>query len=597
MRQAVAAMVGALLCLAACSSDVGESIVDADASDKASATGEAAPTATEPPGAETPIPEPATPQPPTPQPANPESSATPQPTAAPLPTATSVPAAEGSGDLTIVAAPFSPLAGIATVEAAESVAVRLEAESEDHVVRTPWTSAEATIHELPLVGLRAERTYDVRAFARGADGPELLGVARFVSGALPAELPTFDVQGTTDDLTLLEVVPFDRLLAGESNLLAVLDQEGEVVWFHQDETSLAAVSRTPAGGILAISPRAGVEEFGIDGRRIRSWATPEVGTDFNVDEATVIFADDAVDLVGAHHDVQLLPDGTLLFLSETFHEVSQAQRDEIGCLDDGVAWGVVSDVVVHLDADGTVLRTWDLWDVLSFGPGRGDWLCRVRGPIATETERDWTHANSVVFDAERNAVIVSVRHTDQIVALDMGENFGSQTGVRWILGADGTIPYDGESFHHTHAVTVAPNGDLVFYDNGNFRPGDRGRPYSRAVRIRVDDAAADRSTWSATQVWDHVLEDPVTGAAAYASLVSDADLLPDGNVLVTHGGLTRPFFHAHLVEIIPSSDAEDGVGGEIVWEVRLGDEDGPVAVYRADRWDSLYFGDLWEPAG
>jgi hypothetical protein len=82
---------------------------------------------------------------------------------------------------------------------------------------------------------------------------------------------------------------------------------------------------------------------------------------------------------------------------------------------------------------------------------------------------------------------------------------------------------------------VDTDGSIVLYDNGNFRPGTvladgDAAPYSRAVRIEVDDESDDPAEWSARQVWDHVLEDPKTGTPAFAPFVSDADALPNGNV-------------------------------------------------------------------
>ncbi|NIR35927.1 MAG: hypothetical protein GWN79_05390, partial [Actinobacteria bacterium] len=143
---------------------------------------------------------------------------------------------------------------------------------------------------------------------------------------------------------------------------------------------------------------------------------------------------------------------------------------------------------------------------------------------------------------------------------------------------------------------TAANGDLLLYDNGNFRPGTESAGgtepnYSRGVRIRVDDGADDPSTWTATQVWEHRLIDPVTDAPIFAPIISDTDELANGNILVTHGGAVvdpTNFFatHVHIVEIVP----EGADGGDIVWELRAGEGE---STYRADRWESLYFGPLW----
>jgi hypothetical protein len=144
---------------------------------------------------------------------------------------------------------------------------------------------------------------------------------------------------------------------------------------------------------------------------------------------------------------------------------------------------------------------------------------------------------------------------------------------------------------------VDTDGSIVLYDNGNFRPGTvladgDAAPYSRAVRIEVDDESDDPAQWSARQVWDHVLEDPKTGTPAFAPFVSDADALPNGNVLVTHGGLGgfASFQHVHILEYAPGGERN----GDVVWELQLGEPGDEITVYRAERWESLYFGPLWE---
>jgi hypothetical protein len=95
------------------------------------------------------------------------------------------------------------------------------------------------------------------------------------------------------------------------------------------------------------------------------------------------------------------------------------------------------------------------------------------------------------------------------------------------------------------------------------------------------------------------LIDPVTDQLLYSPFISNADELANGNILVTHGGATiNPdnIFdtHVHVVEIVPDTEA-GAVGGDIVWELRLGGpaEDDGVSMYRADRWETLYFGPLW----
>ena len=530
-------------------------------------------------------------------------------------TSTSVPD-DGSEERPLFEAPVwtpsdvSPLAATLELATAQAAELRLTATSGDHTVTTPWTAEPAQDHLLPLVGLRSDRTYDVRIEARLPDGEIDHIDSSFTTGTLPENIPDLEITIDTDrsapGVTVLELNPVQAVLNGIGNPVIAVDDEGEVVWYYQSEVIAGAftgaVSQGPNGTVYAQNHPFGAREFTIDGRLIRAISADPTGeadiTSVEGGGVNVPYHADWIDLRTVHHDISPMPDNTVIFLSSTIHEITAEQRAAVGCPpDDTFDWNPFSDVIVHMDADGTVLRTWDLWDFISFDDLPGNFLCQRRGIDVTDLERDWTHANSLVFDPERQAIIVSVRHTDQLIALDFTEELGPQTGVRWIVGAAGTVPYEGESVHHTHGAMVDTDGSIVLYDNGNFRPGTvlaggEAAPYSRAVRIEVDDRSDDPADWTARQVWDHVLEDPKTGTPAFAPFVSDADALPNGNILVTHGGLggLSSFQHIHILEYVPEGERN----GDVVWELQLGVPGDEITIYRADRWESLYFGPLWE---
>ncbi|MEZ5168837.1 MAG: hypothetical protein R2695_21010 [Acidimicrobiales bacterium] len=194
-------------------------------------------------------------------------------------------------------------------------------------------------------------------------------------------------------------------------------------------------------------------------------------------------------------------------------------------------------------------------------------------------------------------ILVSSRHTDQIVALEMTGALGAQHGVRWIIGSEGTMPYEGEAFRHTHGVktkrrtatsccsttatsaTAPPSSGAPSPTEP--RPAHRGR--------RLVGGPAD---WSATQVWEHRMIDP-SPTSHLRPIIGDTDELANGNILVTYGGSTvdhSDFFRTHvdIVEIVPAENGE----GDVVWELRTGGDTQETAesTYRADRWESLYFG-------
>jgi len=307
---------------------------------------------------------------------------------------------------------------------------------------------------------------------------------------------------------------------------------------------------------------------------------------------------DEVNLTSFHHEAWPKPDGNILALSTTFHDLTPEQRATF-CPDDPFDFGVVSDVVVEFEPSGRVVRTWDLWDAVDIDEVPGHELCGEFGPFASSLGRDWMHANAVVYDEQRDAVIVSARHTNQVIALDHGDEEGAQSTVRWIFGEHGTIDLEGDPPYYQHAVEVQDDGSILLYDNGNGRPGttvddpdDSRSTFSRAVLYAVDDRSPDPSRWSVRQLWEHRTADD-DGSPLYARFLGDADRLTNGDVLITHGGISPEtegsYDHARVIEVVP----EGNEGGDVVWDLRIGSAEEPVTVYRSERIPSFYFGPDW----
>ena len=525
------------------------------------------------------------------------------------PPETEEPPATPEATATVAESSVSPIAATVTIETTLPVTAQITATADDHEVATPVTAASAVTHVLPLVGMRQDRTYEIVVQLTDADGAQLDPITEtFTTGTIDDNIPDFQITNAdparrSPGITIVETNTVPAAIGTDfgGNAVVGLDEEDEIVWYYNTDRFNGSVQRTPSGDVAAQNDPFGMSVHAITGETLRRYfADPEGQSEPRTENGVelVPFRADWVSLGAIHHDLQWQPDDTVIALSRTVHEIPVERQQEL-CPGDEFEWGVISDVIVHMSADGTVLRTWDLWDIVSFDDLPGNFLCQTQGLGVSETERDWTHANALWFDATRDAILVSSRHTDQIIALSMTEETGPRTEVRWIIGADGTIPYEGETFHHTHGVKTASNGDILAYDNGNFRPGTRSAggsepDFSRGLRIEVDDAADDPTTWSATQVWEHRMVDPVTDEPIFAPIISDTDELANGNILVTHGGAVvdpTNFFatHVHLVEVVP----EGPDGGDVVWELRAGDGEQAESTYRADRWESLYFGPLW----
>ncbi len=498
--------------------------------------------------------------------------------------------------LTVEPNPRNVLSATVRVRTDPPVPVTLTARAPGHTVTVPVSRAAG---EVPLVGLRPDTRYEIRA----GDGPPV----PWRSGPLPADLPTItawrDPHRATPGLTLFNLRrwhPATKLrparpveLATQPMLgyLVVVDEAGHVVWYHRSELGIEDARQLPGGDILYNYDYCAARRVDVLGRPVADWAA-RVATELAPLDALgrprVPAGAVALDADTVHHEVSLLPNGNLLFLGT---ELREAVDPRLGMCDGTLLYNVIGDVVVEADpATGKAVHEWHLLDLLD--PVRRPGARLRDGGLATAPPvrfyrhrrhhpRDWSHANAAVLDAERNALLISLRHHDSVLAVRYREDAGGPAGSRlWELGRDGTFALaHGRWFAHQHAPEVQPDGSILLYDNGV----GRAEPVSRAVRYRLDGGRA----W---QEWAHELRDGDGdgdadgdgGRPVYCSRLGDVNRLPGGNVLVTHGNILdgRGRLHARIIEVTP--------GGDVVAELRVADDDWGWCVYRAQRLSSLY---------
>jgi hypothetical protein len=216
-----------------------------------------------------------------------------------------------------------------------------------------------------------------------------------------------------------------------------------------------------------------------------------------------------------HHDYQRLEDGTTLYIrweKLPGDVAARVQGGQPGKDDPEWMWG---DVIVQVDSEGRALRTWRSWEHLSTDH-------HVKCPL--ESRKEWTHCNSLELAPDGNWLL-SFRLTDTVVIVDR-----STGDVRWRWGAG--------HLSHQHHATWLDNGHIQILDNGCHR---RDAPsFSQVVEV---DPKEKEVVWSYQAV-------PIL--AFFSFMISGAERLPNGNVLVTEGATGR------LFEI--TSD------GETVWE-------------------------------
>ena len=476
----------------------------------------------------------------------------------------------------------SVLAAVLDIEADQPVHVEVNATSPDASFALPRTARALRTHRLPVVGMRADATYDLTVALFDTDGhPAGSGAVTFTTGPLPDFIPELEVatsepEAMAPGYTLFDTGRWDldNLSREPIGLLVAVDEEGQVVWYYQNPPAANDARLTPAGTILVQYPPVGIREIDLLGTTLRSWTWGDPEGD---DPRTVSVATES-DIRSFHHEAYLAPSGNILTLGIRDRRLTRAQQ---AVCEEDEPFGIAEDVVIEFTPEGEVLHEWPLADVIDPEDVPGTALCRETGDT-----RDWAHANGVILDEDRNAVIVTARHLDLTLAFRHEDDAAGPSGeLLWSLGPDGTLPLtEGTFSYHLHAPELQGDGSLLIYDNGNGRPG--GVEFSRAVRYELD-LEGPPARWSARQVWEHLVDDE-DGEPVYADFLGDADRQPGGNVLIDHGGIGRgegpP--RARIIEVVP----EGASGGPIVFDVRLG---APWVSYRAERFPSFYVGPRW----
>ncbi|MGH9213788.1 MAG: aryl-sulfate sulfotransferase [Acidimicrobiales bacterium] len=516
------------------------------------------------------------------------------------------------GDVEVTVGPHSTISALVEAETTEDAVVTVEVSADHAVAADPPATGTGTSHRVPVVGMRAETDHTVTVTASGDDGGEGSASVSWTTGSLPEDLPPLTVdtaegEAMASGVTLFNALTFDSFLSEDAEppehdgFVLAVDETGEVVWYYRTAPAVLDVAPTQDGTLLLSVNDTVIREIDLLGNTVRELAT-RVATDLGTDYAgQELLTDDSepITVDSSHHELFPLDNGNLMTFSTELIELDPGAAAEL-CPGNPEPT-IVADVVVELTPEGEVAQEWPLADVFDPVARPGVEMCV--DPIAfspptwfyppTDSTRDWTHANSVVVDEDRNLMLLSLRHLDAVVALRYHDDDQGPAGeLLWELGAAGSLAMagDGSWPYHQHAVQPqADTSSYLLYDNGNYRPGtsfdgEPGEPpYSRAVLYDVDEEAG-----TVRQLWEH-RDTAADGRPVYAGFLGDADRLENGDVLITHGAATEAdgSLYARLVEVVPG-DAADGSDDDIVFDLTVGGGDAGWMVYRSDRFASLY---------
>lgn len=331
----------------------------------------------------------------------------------------------------------------------------------------------------------------------------------------------------------------------------------------QGSTYNLSNSTNPAPGIIA------VREIDLAGNIVREISVTELTGELQAKYAATGDAHYNVNLLQFHHDIEPLPNGHWLVLSNV-------TRDFQNLPSYPGTTTVLGDVIIDLDQNLQPVWLWNEFDHFDVG----------RHPMQFP---DWTHTNAVVYTPDDHNIIVSMRHQNWVVKVDY--NDGTGTGnVLWRLGQDGdftlqggTAPQDWQYAQHDPSIvgsasagvfslTLMDNGDDRMYNDGilcDFSPSDPC--YSTIPVFQIDEHAM-----TATLTFHQVLPTNL-----YSFFGGNTEQLANGDLEYDLAGVGAS---SEIFEVTP-----DNTSPTTVWHMHVDAEN----AYRGFRIPSLYPGVQW----
>jgi hypothetical protein len=320
----------------------------------------------------------------------------------------------------------------------------------------------ARTHVARLSRLRTGRTYEWTIVGTTHAGS-------FTTPPLPADLAAvrFTATGTpTVPLVLVHLFRSDGFRG-----YAIVDAQGEVVWYFRTLDTSFGMTRRPDGSFVFLDRLRGLVHVATDGRVLHELPTDTLDREM-------------------HHDAVVTPANTILFLAFDDRFV------------DGVA--VKGEAIWEWTPEtGAVVKRWSAWDHLDVRTDRGP-----------RFDREWLHANALAVGPRGN-VLVSLHYLNQVLSIAP-----DWSRIEWRLGGvNPTIALPPEAqFTGQHSVREVAVNRVVLFDNRIEQ-----RDGSRALELMLNgDHAIVEWEWSPAM-------------PNFAAIVSSARRLRNGNTLIGFG--------------------------------------------------------------
>jgi hypothetical protein len=336
---------------------------------------------------------------------------------------------------------------------------------------TPLEETATREHRVSLLGLASDTLYYYRVVTWDGDDAARSGLSSLRTGDLPIGLPPLTHSGEGhDQFTLVPIL-------GATTAVTILDQKGEIVWYHTDDRELdfyrARLSRDGTSVIYNAASVSGdpsddseLVRVSLDGSSTSSISVPLLA-----------------------HDFVELEDGTLSAIVVEYRDFEgQPLR---------------GDKIVEIAPDGTQTTVWSAWNCFDPAVLKGD-----------EPAQGWTFANALDYDPGEDVYYVGMKNFSSIAKVNRASG-----ACEWVLGLFGsTFEFAGGSarFLHQHQFQVRGNRIVILDNEGS--PGNE----SRVLEFELDFEAR-----VATEVWSYVASPSV-----YTFVLGEPIRFDDGGTFV-----------------------------------------------------------------
>lgn len=353
-----------------------------------------------------------------------------------------------------------------TWETAEASAAQVRFSNGDTLTRETGMFAASTEHAAVLVGVLPSVDFTWEVLEIDEDGERCVASGSATNGALPAGAPVATASVSAGAAVGLTVAP---VLAGApqmDNWLVIFDEAGRVVWAY--ETSAGEGGAVFATGAAFANDGSGV----LFNAAAVSEDSP--GWIANVSFDGVFRKVAVVD--GLHTDFAEMDEGRIATLTWEVREVAGRR--------------LLGDHVVVIEADGSSRSIWNSFDSVPFDEG-GAWVEGFYVPDPTVA--DWSHVNSVSWNAAANDLMITMTAQDGLARID------AETGeMSWLYGVDvGDFGATPGLTSAPHSAELLDDGRVLVFNRGDFLH-DPVNACSWAAELAVDeasDAMAEVARW------------------------------------------------------------------------------------------------------